>query len=281
MDIMKRCLKLLNEKTGVLSNFRGASQMATVSMLCLSTDPEWEVEQMLTAYGDLKEVFRGSEYLAMTAIAIARFAEPSQYQQTASKTREIYNRLSDVLPFLTSVEDSTFAVLLALSGLDDLYIEQEIERCYTILKPSFFSGKSLSHVLALGNEQAEGKCRKALELFTILKSHGHKYGTDYELATLGVLALINIDTDVLVNEMIWVDAYLKKQKGFGAFGIGSQQRLMYADMLVTNDHIPEAQTMQTAALNGIISLAIAQQVAIYASVTAASSAALSSSSFES
>ena len=278
---MKTCLELLKEKTGIFSNFRGADRMATVSMLCVSENPERQMEQMLTVYDSLKEVFWGSEYLALTASAIAQLAEPAEYQQIAQKTREIYNRMKAAHPLLTSGEDSAFAALLAMSGLDEAHIAQEMERCYEVLKPHFFSGnavQSLSHVLALGEGRAEDKCGKTLELFDLLKNRGYKYGKGYELPTLGALAILDASASTLVDEIIEIDDYLKAQKGFGAFGVGAKQRLMYAGILAMNGRIPETHTIQTAALNGIVSLIIAQHVAMCASMAAASAAASSSSS---
>lgn len=247
--------------------------MASVTFLSLSPDPEKYMAQMLAVYGELKGVFRGSPYLTVAAAAIAQLAEPQQYEQIAKHTRTIYNRMKNAHPFLTSQEDSAFAALLALSGLDDLHIEQEMARCYAILKPSFFSGnavQSLSQVLALGEDPAEQKCRKSLDLFEYLKRRGYKYGTNYELATLGALALLDTDIDLLCGDIMETDNFLKKQKGFGVFGIGAKQRLMYAGMLTMNDYVPNVQTIQIAALNGIVSLIIAQQAALCASVTASS-----------
>lgn len=280
-DNLKSCRELLREKTGVFSNFRGISQMATITMLSLSANPEDKMERMLRVYGSLKEVFWGSEYLTVAAAAIVDLAEPSQYEQIVQRTRVIYDRMKNAHPFLTSGEDSAFAALLALSGLDDQRIELEMERCYTILKPSFFSGnavQSLSHVLALGEGTAEQKCAKAIELFTYLKDNGHKYGKSYELSTLGTLALIDADVATLAQDMMDADDYLAAQKGFGALGVGAKQRLMYAGMLTMCDYIPNVQTIQTAALNGIVSLVIAQQAAICASVAATSAAAASAAS---
>lgn len=279
--VMKECRDLLREKTGFLSNFRGISKMATVTMLSLSPNAEYKMNQLLDIYGRLKEVFWGSEYLTVAASVISDMAEPRQYEQITQRTRMIYNRMKEAHPFLTSGEDSSFAALLALSELDDIYIEQEMERCYSLLKPYFYSGnavQSLSHILALGEGSPEQKCTKAIELFEYLKSHGHKYGTSYELASLGVLALLDTDVKTLAQDIMEVDDYLHSQKGFGAFGIGARQRLMYAGILTMCDYMPELQPMKTAALNGVVSLVIAQQAALCASAAAASAAAASASS---
>lgn len=279
--VMKDCRDLLREKTGFLSNFRGISKMATVTMLSLSPNAEYKMNQLLDIYGRLKEVFWGSEYLTVAASVISDMAEPRQYEQITQRTRMIYNRMKEAHPFLTSGEDSSFAALLALSELDDIYIEQEMERCYSLLKPYFYSGnavQSLSHILALGEGSPEQNCTKAIELFEYLKSHGHKYGTSYELASLGVLALLDTDVKTLAQDIMEVDDYLHSQKGFGAFGIGARQRLMYAGILTMCDYMPELQPMKTAALNGVVSLVIAQQAALCASAAAASAAAASASS---
>lgn len=279
-DAMKDCRDLLKQKNGVFSNFRGISKMATITLLSLSPNPEMKMERMVYIYGKLKEVFWGSEYLTVASATIADMAEPNEYDSIIQKTRVIYDRMKASHPFLTSREDSAFAALLALSGLDDVRIQQEMENCYNILKPSFFSGnavQSLSHVLALGEGAAEKKCCKVMELFQYLKENGHKYGTGEELATLGVLALLETNMEKLGQEMIEADDYLKTQKGFGTFGIGPRQRMMYAGMMAMCEHIPEVQTMQMAALNGIVSLVIAEQAAICASMAVASAAAAASS----
>ena len=67
-------------------------------------------------------------------------------------------------------------------------------------------------------------------------------------------------------------------KGFGLFGVGEKQRLMYAGMLTMSDCVDElsGMSLSMAAVNGAISLIVAQQTAICAA-TAASAAAASSS----
>ena len=254
--------------------------MVSVTMLSLSEDAEKQIEHMLAAYNALKGVFWGSEYLVSAATALARLAEPQQYENIAARSRVIYGHMKSSHPFLTNMEDSSFAALLALSVNDDLYITQETERCYNILKSKFFSRnavQALSQVLAMGKGSAEHKCDKVIDIFDCLKKQGYKFGTYYELATLGVLALLDNDTAILCDEIINADEFLQKQKGFGIFGVGAKQRLMYAGMLTAFDCVSDAQIIQTAALNSVVSMMIAQQTAIlYASIVASNSAVSSS-----
>lgn len=57
--------------------------------------------------------------------------------------------------------------------------------------------------------------RRTLLLYDRLKERGYKYGTDYELPTLGVLALSESDLMEIVTEMTDTDDFLAKQKGLG------------------------------------------------------------------
>lgn len=117
-----------------------------------------------------------------------------------------------------------------------------------------------------------------MELFTRLKEAGYKYGTSYELPTLGILSMSKADSCEIVRDMIEVDDWLSNQKGFGFLGsVSKKQRLMYAGILVQKDYFSE-ETMQTAAVNGTISLLVAQEAAMCAAVAASSAAASSGAS---
>ncbi len=98
------------------------------------------------------------------------------------------------------------------------------------------------------------------------KAKGYKYGTEYELATLGVLALLSENQNEIIEDIIETDDFLSEQKGYGFFGVGKKQRIIYAGMLVTIDYTGQSDAMHSAAIGGTIS------------VIAASSAAASSAS---
>lgn len=89
--------------------------------------------------------------------------------------------------------------------------------------------------------------------------------------------MLDVDTEILCQEIMEVDDFLKEQKGFGAFSVGSKQRLMYAALLAMNEYIPSKEIWQATTLNSVISIVIAQQVAICASIAATSAASSASS----
>lgn len=278
VERMKVCSNLLKQYTSVFSNFRGTVKLAMVAMLAVEPDPEGMLAKALEMYDLLKEHFFSSSYLPLTAMMLVKLSEPSQYGEVAKRTREIYDLMKEEHPFLTSSEDSVFAGLLALSDLSDEQVVEETERCYEMLKPEFFSSnavQSLSHVLALGVGNAGEKCDRTVDLYEGLKRNGYKYGKEYELATLGVLALLPVKTEDIMRDVMEVDDFLAGQRGYGFFGLRRKERLMHAGMLVTSDYIGTAgqPAMQSAAIGGTVSLIVAQQAAMCAAIAAASASA--------
>lgn len=278
---MKECKGLLKQMAGIFSNFRGISQLAVITLLSVNGQPQEQLNNALQVYDLLKKEFFGSDYLTIAALMLSEMSEPERYQETVSRTRRIYDLMKAEHPFLTSSQDSVFAALLALSEYSDQQLLTEMERCYEALKPHFFSSnavQSLSHVLALAEGSAAVKCRRTMELFDSLKQQGYKYGTNEELATLGVLGLLETDIRTLAGEIMEVDDYLKIQKGFGAFGIGSKQRLMYAGILVASEYTGADQAMNAAAIQSTVSIVVAQQAAMCAAITASSAASAAANS---
>lgn len=283
VNYMSYCRDMLKANTGIFSNFRGNAKLALTAMLAVEGDPQVKMQQALQVYNLLKGYFFASEYLPLASMIIVNMVEPMQYQNIVARTRHIYELMKAEHPFLTGGEDSVMAALLAMSSLTDEQVVQEMSACYQNLKGSFFSGnavQSLSHVLSLGEGSPQEKCGRTLELFQALKNRGCKYGTSYELATLGVLALLPVDLGQLVQDIMEVDAFLSGQRGYGFFGVGRKQRLMHAAMLVSSDYIDQGASpaMNSAAITGTISLIAAQQAAVCAAIAASSAAAASSAS---
>lgn len=278
---MKECNEILKEHTGIFSDFRSTAKLSMVAMMAADDYPDEKLRRALNVYGNLKEHFWSSQYLPVASMIIADLVNEDQYGEVAERTRHIYNLMKNEHPFLTSGEDSVFAAMLALSGLPDEQIVSETEKCYRILKQEFFSGnaiQTLSHVLALSEGNAEEKCRRTYELYQGLKSKGYSYGTGYELATLGVLAMLPENQEVIMEDIMAVDDYLAGQKGYGMFGVGRKQRLMHAAMLVSSAYKTEDdnRTMSTAAIGGTISMIVAQEAAMCAVIAASSAAAVNS-----
>ena len=274
-EMLLQCKDILKRNTGIFSNFKSTAKPMIVAMLAANENPQLLMERGLKVHDLLKEEFMSSVYLPIAAMIIAQYADEARYAELAQRTRRIYKQMRADHPFLTSGEDSTFCALMALLDKPDEVLLGDAEECYKILKNNFFSSnavQSLSHVLAMCDGEPEIKCQKTMELFQKLKEAGHKYGTSYELPTLGVLAMADGNQDEIAAEMAEIDQWLSEQKGFGFFSsISAKQRLMYAGMIAQQDYIND-KMMQSAAVNGVISLIVAQQAAMCAAITAGAAA---------
>jgi hypothetical protein len=280
-QVLKACKNSLKHKVNAFSNFRGTASPPIATMVAISGNPEETLDNGLLVYHLLKDKFFGSTYLPLVAMIIAQLVPTNEYQHIVTRTRTLYERIKSDHPFLTSSKDSPFCALMALSEKSDNVLIRDTEHCYQILKRNFFSSdavQSLSFVLALCDGEVNEKCERTMELYTKLKSTGHKYGTDYELPTLGILAMSEVGLEETVKEMKEIDEWLSKQKGFGFFSsISKKQRLMYAGILTQKNQLQE-DTMQTATINGTISIVIAQEAAMCAAIAASSAAAAASTS---
>ena len=132
--------------------------------------------------------------------------------------------------------------------------------------------QSLSHVLALCEGRPEEKCKTVVSFYNQLREQGYRYGTNFELPTLGVLAMIPADRDTLIRELAEVDSFLSKQKGYGILGLGKGQRLMHAAMILSGDYLEHCAVAQTVLAHSTMALAAAQQAALCAAIAAANAA---------
>lgn len=281
-DKIKLCKHIIKYNTGMFSSFKGVSFIALATMLSLSSDPENKFNEVLKIYEILRSEFHYSSYLPLSAFVISDLVNSSDYERVTLKAKEIYVKMKSEHPFLTSGEDSGFAVITAISNLSVENSITEMEKCYDNLKGKFFSAnavQSLSHTLVLGEEESKIKCNKVMSIFDELKDRNCKFGTGMELSVLGLLAMTADSIEETVNDIVATSEYLNTFKGFGAFGIGKAQRIMYSAILVSQEYkkIFSNEVMKIASVNSITNMIIAQQAAT-AAIIASSTAAASSNS---
>lgn len=270
-----KCKTVLKENTGGFSNFRSHTKLPMITTMALSSHPEEKIRKTTDIYAKLKNKFWATDYLALGAMIISDMTD--DYVGVINKADRIYKAMKKQHPFLTSSEDVVYCLLLAMSEKNEEEIINETEKCYDLLKGHFFSGNSvqaLSHAVTLLDGSSEEKCEKTLKLFNELKASGYKYGTNYELATLGLLANLGVDNKILIEKFSEVEAFLKVQKGYGVFGASQKMRYMHISMILLK-YFEMSNT--TSALNIVLSVVIAEQIALMAVVTASAAASSSAS----
>ncbi|MBQ8176011.1 MAG: DUF4003 domain-containing protein [Oscillospiraceae bacterium] len=276
---MAACKKLVNDKTGIFSNFRGNVKLPVITYLAASENPEEKLEKSKKIYEVLKNYFFGSEYLAYVSLVLADMIELDRADEIAARSIRIYDLMRKEHPFLTGSEDSVFAALLAFSEKSDEQLIEEMERVYTYFKRKFESNaaQSVSHVLSLTDGDADAKCKRVEFIWDSLKNAGRKYSKYYEVAALAAFSLNEFDLSEAVDDILEVDKYLEAQKGYGVFSIDKSTRLMHAVMLVSADYTC-CTASSTAAVATTLAMVAAQQAAMCAVIaaSAASTAAANS-----
>ena len=279
-EMLQECKRIIKSQAGIFSNFRGSIEAPLACMMAAGKEPEQKMALAQEYYGLLKQYFWGSEYLTLVAVLLTDLADRLTVDEKIARGKEIYQRMKKEHPFLTSSEDSVFAVMLAFSQKDNDALIQDMEACYRLLKEKFSSSncvQTVSHVLAMAEGTPEEKTDRLIRLFDAIRDAGGKYGKYHELATLAALSLQNGDLDEIVRDMLDADEFLSRQKGYGVFGFDRRARMMHAAMIVSDQFAPAGRT-DAAALTSALSMIAAQQMAMVAIIAASSSATAAAAS---
>jgi len=274
-DIIKR-------NTSFFSAFKDAAFFALAAMLSLEDTPEEIFKRTVNIYDDMKAAgFYSSPYLTLAAFSIGR--NPSvDTNALVKRTREFYNAMKQEHRFLTSTDDYGFAAMLAASDSEVESTIREMEACYRLLQNYFGKGnalQSLTHILALGEETAEIKCKRVVDIYEALSSKGCKPSKYSQLSALGILVLISKDVETITEEIKAVYDMLLEKKGFGKWSITRHDRVMYSAALVSNVYIADIvkSSLNVSLLSAVTNIVIAQQTAMICATTSAVIASNSSS----
>lgn len=262
---LQQCKKLLEDNTGIFSNFRSEMKLPMVTMLASDSDPAKRLSDTLAIYEILKKYFRGGSYTALISAMISGMTDVQNAEQIAARGKAIHEMMKQAHPFLTDGEDSVFAVLMAFSPKNDQQLFEDMEACYSLLRKfatDSNTAQTLSHVTALFDGTPEEKCARVKELYDILTKMRRKYSKYYELNVLACLALTAPDLNEAAAQVAHADNFLDGQHGYTGFGIDKKTRTMHAAMITSCLYRP-SRVAETA-LTGAIAMIAAQHTAMCA-----------------
>lgn len=240
VESLKEIEKILKSKTSAFSEFRGNIKLNLICKMILSGEPDKYFDEVSNIYHMLNtsKLF-GSEYKVIAAMSIYDHKDDTDVKEIVAKTQEIYAKMKEKHPILTSEEDIPFAAMLAATDMASDTLIEEMEKDYQALKKKFGDSnalQSLTHVMSCSEMNSESRCNKICEIYDQLKIAKHKFGQSYPLASLGLFSMLDTPVSEIVNEIIEVDNYLVKQKGFGDISIGADMRRLYAAQIVYSSH---------------------------------------------
>ncbi|MCF0120430.1 MAG: DUF4003 family protein [Oscillospiraceae bacterium] len=272
-DRIKECRKLLKEKTGVFSAFRGNVTLPLASLLAQSADPENKMDRAAALYAKLREAFSASESLSLAAMLLTDMVSDAEAETYIKRAKDIYKLMKDEHPLMTGGDASLFAVMMAFSEKNDEELISEMEQMYQALKDSGFgkhTSLNVSRVFALTDGDRLEKCGKLRKVFDALAAKGRKYGKDHELAALAGLVSLPVPEETLVEEILEADAYLSTQKGYGVFGYSKTERLMQAVMILAGLYAGEGENAggEFGTITGTLAMLAALEVALIVGISA-------------
>lgn len=279
---IKEMREYIKKNTGIFSSFKGTTLPIIATMLSLDENPESLFTKTQILYDKMKQQnFRGSEYLTIAAMQVAKIKTESEYNRIINRMKEFYDRLRKIHPFLTSTDDYIYVAMVAMTDID---LELAIRRVVTIedrLRPTLGGGndmQALALVLLLADNDDDELCNKVLQLYKCLKDKKYKLRYNGTMSTLGVLAMTSNDMNLIAEELVNGAEYLKDKKGFGAFSISKVQRAMFSANFVALQYVGDMKNnlLEGTISNNITNIIIAQQMATVAATMAATSAAASS-----
>jgi hypothetical protein len=278
---VRESFDLIKREKGVFSMFRGNMHLFIAGMLSLDDSCRHRLADVSKVYDMLKvERFRPSDYLAVAAYLIVMDAKESNYGDVTRRAKQFYDEMKRNNWFHIGEDDYIFSVMLGLSDIDVVEGTERIKELHSRLKPEFKmaggnSVQALSQMLTLGGKSDEA-LEHLLHLRNTLRSRRIKLDRAYTLPSLGALSLLPIEGEILAEDILEAQRYLRGQTGFGSFSISTQELLLFSSALISSVYAREMGDKVMASTSvSILNIIIAQQVAmiVAVSVAATSSAA--------
>lgn len=277
--------KLIKEKTGILSHYRGYDKFFISALLLTKFDNPKENFLKLIKYEDeLKEggFLRGT-YAGLAAYILLSLSNGENIHTSIAKAKLIYDRMREKHFWLTGQDDYPLAVLLSLSEDNVDTITCKVENLFEMLHNAGFSKNNslqfLSHILSFGSDSDEIKVQKCRDIFNYFKNKKIRIdNTNY--GTVGLMALMYNNEYEMLDEVIEVIGCLKQLKEFR--WTGKEILLLIASSIVTAKNITnykEHEELLKANLGLTIeAIMAAQTAAMIASMSAVCAATAASAS---
>lgn len=135
-----------------------------------------------------------------------------------------------------------------MSNSNETEIIAKADECFEILKQKLSGGntiQAISNTLALSEDDSFGLCIKTMRIIEGLRSHGYKLNSGVDLAVFAGLAISNASVEIIIKDILEVNAYLMTVSGFGNIITGSKimdpkllgkRRILYSALIVLDEY---------------------------------------------
>lgn len=268
---IENVIKVIKKNTGMFSCYRGNSMFILAMLLCSEfSNPEEKFMKMLEYDKKLRGAgFKNNQYLTIANYTLLLTCEDNLIDNRISKAYDIYRKMKENHPWLTSGDDYPLCILMA--GFDRSV--DTIEEYYTKLNQEGFSKGNglqlLSHILSFSSENIDVTVKRCKELYDKLKENKLKIFSNY-YAALGLIALLEDNNGIIAEELIELSKYINSLKKYKWLGKG--MNVLLASAIVSEKYIKERiehnSLIDTTVNISIETLIAAQTSAAIAGMTA-------------
>ncbi len=270
IERIKESYEILKRNQNALSDYRTVLAIPLITKMSLSENPEEYLNRVIETSNKIKSIHKGigaNIENTISAMILEETSNNENQEELIERAKNIFNLIKKEHPILTDGEDRTDAIVLAMSKKSDEKLIEDMETCYKILlnEKIGFRGslQALSHILALSEKSPEEKCNKIIDINKILKQNKIKiaFETEHALEIMGLFVDLDIDNEKIVEQIIEIFEYIKKEKGMGKFSISNAERFIYSAAIFLNS-LEEIKT------NSILNTQIITELAVYTTVSA-------------
>ena len=272
---LTQCKEILSRNTSFFSDYRGTVELVLLSEMALSADPEQYINDVKAVCQSLHAgKLKKDLYLILSAMLICDLGKQKDTERILEKHHEIIKQMEKQHPFITDAEDTSYVILLALSDrevssiLDDMVTGEDYLKNDLKCKASSDAKQGLIELLALTDGDIKEKCDKAIGLCEALKAKKTPVGEGYAFIALGTLTGIEETAEILADQIIETDQYLKGLKAFHEKSVDEKHRLMTAEILVAESCGKGASMISNTFINSALGIIKANQIAAMISLIA-------------
>lgn len=237
---VKKMKENIKNQTTIFSYFRGNTLFALSLDLSLHGIEKQISKHTTSYYKKLKEEgFLRSRNLPFVANFLSTELNEEDVEQTMKRALLIYYQMKDDHLFLTREIDHLKAIMIAHCRTDIEQITIEMRECYHYLhKNGVTKGETLqtmSQLLTLSTEPVGIKCDRMLRYEKLFKERKIKLDVN-TLSLLSILALIDKNEEMIVEQVILTSKELSTHSGFGDLSLGECNRNMFSIAIVCSDY---------------------------------------------
>ncbi len=264
---IRECAGILKSRAGMFSNFRGTLQRVVLTKMALADDPAAYLDDVMDVYGKLTADRKlPGEMLAMAATTIVENCPGERRAEVVERTRETYAIIKKQHPFLTEESDMSLVALMIMAGKDPEQASDEAEGLFLAMKNEYRISSNVAQsaamVLALSDKPADRKLKAFFGLYDACKAAKHEIAKDKAMVIYAAFAGADYDLDETVAAIGEADNWLKKQKGYGFFSLGTSERRLFAASMVLKDMQAGGAAAASSATNAITQAIIEELVLI-------------------